>query len=103
MAKLAEMLSRIRIVPQRSSTLTKIVVVSAAVLSTVALLTLGSAIQAKSAEIEENRKLAIGLEQAIDRLEQRIDELGTVQSIIYIAQTQLGLVDPDTIIFSQPD
>ena len=41
---------------------------------------------------------AIALEQENSRLQQAIDQLGTIQGIAYIAKEQLGLVDPDTII-----
>ena len=43
------------------------------------------------------------LEQQNEELRQDIEALGTADSIREIAREELGLVDPDTIIFEQAD
>ena len=95
-------LSSIKLVYRRSRPLTKIVVLAAVVLSILALLTLRSAILATREDTEDLRNQAMALEQENSRLEQYIEELGTVRTIIRIAQEKLGLVEPDSIII-QPE
>ena len=95
-------LSSIKLVYRRSRPLTKIVVLVAVVLSILALLTLRSAIMTTREETEDLRNQAMALEQENSRLEQYIEELGTIQAIIRIAQEKLGLVEPDSIII-QPE
>ena len=51
---------------------------------------------------EELRQEAIGLEQEQSRLERYIQELGTIQGIIRLAQEKLGLIEPDSVII-QPE
>lgn len=89
---------RIRLVYRRGSTLAKVVILSAIVLSTAALLTLQSTIQSTQAQAEDMRSQAAKLEQENDRLQQDISELGSLDSMENIAQDELGLVDPDTVI-----
>ena len=51
--------------------------------------------------LEETRNLkdeAAAVEQANENLKEKKDNLGSVQSVQEIAQEELGLVDPDTII-----
>ena len=99
MAELKEFISRFKLVRQRSSNLTKIVVIVTIVLCMGALLTLRLAMN----EIEDNTgKLAsqaAALEQENADLAEKIDQLGSVQSVMDIAREELGLVDPDTVIF----
>lgn len=92
--------SRIRLVYRRSSTLLKCVVLTAIILSTVAILTLRHSIRDARAQADDLRSQAAALEQENDRLDSYIAELGTVQSIKRIASEELGLVDPDTIFFT---
>ena len=42
---------------------------------------------------------AAALEQENSSLENKIANLGTVQSVMEIAKEELGLVQPDTVIF----
>ena len=100
MAGCSNPFSRIRLVYRRSSTLLKCVVLTAIVLSTVALLTLRISIGQEKEKAEAFRAQAAGLEQANSQLQQDIDQLGTVQSIKDIAGEKLGLVDPDAIFFT---
>ena len=88
-----------RLVYQRSQTLTKVVVLVALVLSMAALLTLGIARRDAEKRTAELLEQARQLEQQNSQLERYIDELGTVQSVERIAAEELGLVDPDTVVF----
>lgn len=99
MAKKSNIFSRVRLVCRRSSPLTKCVVLTAVVLSTIALLTLRGAILDTKEKEAELRNEAAALEQENKSLLERIAELGTVQSIKDLAGKLLGLVDPDTVIF----
>ena len=90
---------RIRLVYRRSSTLLKCAVLAAIILSTAALLTLRFSIQRNQQQLEQLRGQAARLEQQNQDLVRYTDEIGTVQSIQRIAQEELGLVDPDAIIF----
>ena len=92
--------SRVRVVFQRTTPAVKILVISALVVCTVALVALGIRISDEKAQLEESRKAAAALEQENAELEEDIDDLGTIRSIKDLARRFLGLFDPDTIIFS---
>ena len=49
-------------------------------------------------QIDELKDEASGLEYANEVLEQKTEELGSVQSIQDIAKEELGLVDPNTVL-----
>lgn len=89
---------RIRLVYRRGSVLAKAVVLSAIVLSAAALLTLKGTIEDTRAQAEALKSQAAGLEQEQNRLEQKIEGLGSLDSVEQIAKDELGLVDPDTVI-----
>ncbi len=91
-------LKRIRFVYRRSSNFTKTVVATALLLSVVALVTLGIATENARQQAQALKDQAAQLEQDNDRLEENIDSLGSADSVDQIAQDELGLVDPDTII-----
>ena len=99
MAKLAEMLSRVRIVRERSSTLTKTVVLVAVVLSMAALLALGSAINNYRAQAQVLKDQAAQLEQENGQLQDKTDKKGTLEGLLEFAEDFLGLVDPNSVIF----
>ena len=90
---------RIRLVYQRSSLLTKCVVLAAVVVCTVALLSLRIALDHTRAREEELRKQAAALEQANKDLQNDIDKVDTIDGMKDVAQNELGLVDPNTVIF----
>ena len=90
----------VKLVYRRSRTLTKVVVLVAVVLSMAALLTLGLAIRQNENAVEQLRGQAVVLEQENNRLQQYIQELGTVKGIIRIAQEKLGLIEPDSVVFN---
>ena len=90
--------NRFRLVCRRGSPLAKAVILSAIVLSTVAILTLTAAIADSRAQAEALKDQAAKLEQEQNRLEQNIEDLGSLDSVEQIAKDELGLVDPDTVI-----
>ena len=91
--------SHIKIKYQRSSALVKCVVLTAVILCTIALLALRFAILDTEEKAENLKNESANLEQENDGIIQRIQELGTVESIKDLAGKLLGLVDPDTVIF----
>ena len=88
----------IRLVYKRSKPLTKVVVLCAIVLSMVALLTLYQLLPDMQGQIDALTDYASQLEQENSQLEDKIDSLGSIDSVEDIAKDQLGLVDPDTVI-----
>ncbi len=98
MERIAEFLSRIKIEYRRSRPLTKMVAVAAIALSMVALLTLSWAKYDVQKQTQEMMGEAARLEQENAQLEQKIDALGSVQSAEQIAQEELGMVSPDTVL-----
>lgn len=83
----------------RGSILGKILVLVALVSSIGCLIWLRGAILEEKKEADTLRAQAAQLEQENSRLETYVQQLGTVQGIIRIAQEELGLVQPDTVIF----
>lgn len=88
-----------RLVLRKASPLVKTVILVAIVLSTIALVTLHATIQESREQYEQLRQEAGVLEENNESLLQRIDGLGSLESIIQIAMEKLGLVMPDTTIF----
>jgi len=93
---------KFRLVYRRSSTLLKCVVLAAIVLCTVCLMLLRGQILEEKAEAERLRSQAAALQQENQKLEERIGQLDTVESVKRIAMELLELVMPDTVIV-QPD
>lgn len=91
--------SNIKLVYRPGKALTKIALLGVIVLSTVALVTLQAAIQRSQDRAEAVRAQAAALEQENRELEQDIDALGSKESILDIAEDELGLVDPDTVVY----
>ena len=89
----------VRVVFKRGSTMTKLAVLAALVLSMAALWTLTLITQQTRARAAELKAEAAQLEQENSRLEDKIEDLGSVQGVENIANEELGLVDPDTVIF----
>lgn len=89
---------RIRLIYKRSSTLTKVLVLSAVVLSTAALLVLRGVIADTDAKNQALLGQAAQLEVQNAQLQQNIDKLGSLDSVIQIAGDELGLVDPNTVV-----
>lgn len=99
MAELKAFFSRIKLVRQRSSNLSKIVVIITIVLCMGALCTLRLAMNKLETKTDDLRSQAVALEQDNTDLEGKIQDLGSVQSVYDIAQEELGLVNPDTVVF----
>ena len=103
MTRLQSFLRQFRLEYRRTNPLTKAVVTAAIALATVALISL------RLTQWNAEQKLAILQEQAAqqqqqnDELSQKVDALGTVDSIQQIAREELGLVDPDSIVFDNPE
>lgn len=95
---LIENLKKIRFIPRRGSLLAKAVLLSVVLCSTAAMLAMGSAVVQGRQRVEDLRQSAMVLEQQQQDLQNRIDILGTDDSVRQIAQEELGLVDPDTVI-----
>ena len=93
-------LRNIQLVFRPSSLLLKIVVIVLIVFSTAALIALSWVRQSIQVRTENLRQEAIMLEQENDELKDKISILGSVQSVQEIAQEELGLVDPETVIIN---
>lgn len=97
-----QMARQFKLVVKRSSRTTKIAVCAAVTLSVVTMLVLHAATLDAREQAEHWRQQAQQLEQENDRLQSQIDNLGTAEGVGQIAQDELGLVPPDTIII-QPE
>ena len=93
-----ENLKKIKFIPRRGSLLGKAVLLSVVVFSTATMLVMGSAVAQSRQRAEDLRQSALALEQEQQDLQNRIDDLGTDEAVRQIAQEELGLVDPDTVI-----
>lgn len=98
MERWLEKLRRTRFVYRRSNPFTKTVVATALVLSVIALAALGFAIHDAQNRTQQLKDEAAQLEQDNAQLEDKIDSLGSADSVDQIAKDELGLVDPDTIV-----
>ena len=90
---------KIRFKLQKPKPLLIIVIAVMLILCTVTLITVHSAIQATRAETDALRSEAHAQETLQERLERYIQEMGTIQAILRIAQEELGMVPPDAVIF----
>ena len=97
-----KMARQFKLVVKRSSRTTKIAVCTAVLLSVVTILVLHSATLDARAKAETWRAKAQQLEQEKKQLEEKIENLGTLEGIKDIAQDELDMADPDTIII-QPE
>lgn len=85
-----------------SSTLLKIVVAVLIVFSLSALLALSWMHSGLREQIQAQKDAAAALEQENRDLQEKIDNLDSVQGVQDIAREELGLVNPDTIVI-QPE
>ena len=92
--------SHIRIVFRRTSPLMKCVVLTLIVACTVALIVLRVNIQQNKERQADLQQQALQLVQENKVLTQNIAKLGTVESVKRIAETELGLVDPNIQFFT---
>ena len=98
MAKIKNPFQNIQIVTHRSNPLTKSVVIAAIVLSIAAVIALGWTQNALEAEIQQMREEAAFLQQENAELAESQLDAENIQGVMDIAQEELDLVDPDTIL-----
>ena len=103
MADIHAFLSRFQLQYRRTPALHKVVVAVAIVLSSMTLISLRLGHWESKAKLRELQQRAAVLEQENQALRDDIDRLGTTDSIRDIAQEELGMVDPDTIIIENAD
>lgn len=92
-------LSNIKLVYRAGKWQTKVALLSVIALSTVTLTGLFIAIKLGEARNDGLLSQIGELQQQNSQLEQNIDALGSDDSVVNIAGEELGLVDPDTIVF----
>ena len=76
----------------------KAVLIVLIVLSTAALVALRWVHNGIQAETQRKTEQAAAMEGENADLQEKIDSIGSVQSIRQIAQDELGLADPDTVV-----
>ena len=91
-------LRKIKLVVRPSSAVLKIALVALIVFSMAALISLSWVRQSILAKTEAMRQESAALVQENAGLRDKITELGTVQSVQDIAQAELGMVDPNTVV-----
>lgn len=91
---------RIKLQFQKSGILVKVAVLAVVVLCTLAMLSMRGVILQQREEKARLQKQAQVLEQENSRLESGIATLGTVEGVIQIAQDELDLVLPNTVILT---
>ena len=89
---------QVKVEVRPASNILKIILILLILFSIVALIALRWVHNGILTQIDELKDEASGLEYANEVLEQKTEELGSVQSIQDIAKEELGLVDPDTIL-----
>lgn len=99
MRKIKNILRRIRLVYRPSLPVLKLVVLVMVVVCTVTLVILGAAIHTGQKRNQEDLQRLEILQQENRELTRRIGEIGSVQSVVRIAREELGLENPDAVIF----
>lgn len=100
MKKRVNPLSKFKLVYRPGKTPTKIALLAVIVLSTAALLAIHIAIASGQEQVNSLKTSVADLWNQQHALQQKINMLGTKESVFDIAKEQLGLVDPDTVIFT---
>ena len=98
MADLEKFFSKFRLVKKRSGKLTIIAIVTAIVLSMGALTALHLSMSQLKNRTEDLRDKAAQLEAENAELQEKLDVVDSVEGVENIAQDELDLVDPDTIV-----
>ena len=91
---------RIKLILRKTSPVTKAAIVSATILSLVAVVALYGTIDRLQNQYDTLRDQAMSLESGNIALQDRIDDLGSMESAIRIAMEELGLTFPDSVIFA---
>ena len=102
MPQIKEFFSRFKIVRMRTTNLTKVMLTVVIVLSTVVLIALGLSLKDLATRTEDLRNQAAALEYENQVLDEKIEDLGSVKSIVEIAEEELDLVQPGGVDF-QPE
>ena len=89
---------QVKVEVRPASNILKILLIVLIIFSIVALAALRWVHSGILSEIDELKQEASGLEHANQVLDQKTEELGSVQSIQDIAKEELGLMDPNTVI-----
>ena len=97
MAELKEFLSRIKFVYRRTNNITKMIVIVAILLCMITLIALRFSTTALENRIEDLRTKAGMLEEENSELDQKINELGSIKSVVEIAEEELDLVQPNAV------
>lgn len=84
----------------RSNPIIMTIVLVAAIVATVAVVTLQGSLEESREQYEQLRLQAAELEAENEELVSDIEGLGSVDSAKEIAEEELGLVDPDTVVFT---
>lgn len=100
MAKKEKPRRRVRLLFQRSSLVTKCVVLATLVITTAALLTLTVSIRNHRSQEEADRQKAAELEHKNSVLEQGIKEAGSVEGDKNYAENELDFVDGQAVILT---
>ena len=98
MAKSSTPQKTVKVEIRPASNILKIILILLILFSIVALVALRWVHNGILNQIDELKDEASGLEYANEVLDQKTEELGSVQSIQDIAREELGLVDPNTVI-----
>ena len=98
MAKKSTQSKYVKVEVRPASHILKIILILLILFSIVALIALRWVHNGILTQIDELKDEASGLEYANEVLDQKTEDLGSVQSIQDIAKEELGLVDPDTIL-----
>lgn len=99
MDELREFFSRIKLVRMRTPNLVKIVLIIVIVLCMGVLITLRLGVMDLKHRTENLRDEASVLDDANAALDEKIQDVDSIQSVVDIARDELGLVEPGTIIF----
>ena len=100
MADLKSVFSQIKFRLRRSRIAVKIILIVAILFCTGALITLRICIRDVQASTRELRDRAVVLEQENSQILAEQAELGSVRSVIRIAEERLGLVQPGTVLLT---
>ena len=98
MAKKSTQSKYVKVEVRPASHILKIILILLILFSIVALIALRWVHNGILTQIDELKDEASGLEYANEVLDQKTEDLGSIQSIQDIAKEELGLVDPDTIL-----
>ena len=91
-------LKTVKVEVRPASNVLKLLVIVLIVFSMAALLALRWVHSAILDQTQELKDEASAVEYANDELREKIEDVGSVQSVQDIAQDELGLVNPDTIV-----